>query len=70
MKMLDNKVAIEVLKESAKKGGLLHIPEDNFNAGKVAFMGPECKDIEVGQLVCFGPERETIKSNGFYTYPV
>ena len=64
MRMLGNKVAIQSLAKSIEKKGLLQMPEDSFNTGKVKFIGPDCKGLELGQVVCFGSQRETVKVNG------
>ena len=64
MQMLGNRVAVEPLIKSKSSGGLLQMPDDSHNTGKVKFIGPECIGIEVGQTIFFGNQREPVKVNG------
>ena len=64
MQMLGNRVAIEVLNKSTDKKSFLQMPDDSFNTGRVRYLGPECAGLEVGQLVLFGNQRESVKVEG------
>ena len=64
MKLLSNRVAVQSLVKSRESSGLLHMPDDVFNTGRITHLGPDCKDLEVGQVVCFGTKREEVKVNG------
>lgn len=64
MKMLGNRVAVQPLGKSRKTHGLIQMPEDAFNTGRIIHLGPECAKLEIGQTVCFGTKREEVKVNG------
>lgn len=62
--MLGNRVAVQSLSKSRKNDGLIKMLDDSHNTGKVMYVGPECESIEVGQVICFGNQREPVKVNG------
>lgn len=64
MQMLGNRVAVELLSKTKESGRLLQMPDDSHNTGKVKYLGPDCKGLEIGQTICFGNQREPIKLKG------
>ena len=65
MKMLNKKIALEVEKKAASKGGgLFVIPDSADVAAVVKLVAEEVKLVKVGDKVFYGPDFKVLKVKG------